>query len=42
MYSNAGPVMVVPLLVATGRLIIELKFAVLVPAAKSQPLHTMV
>ena len=43
MYSNAGPVMVVPsLFFAIGSVIVVLKLALLVPAAKSQPLQTIV
>src|SRR6266550_1166840 len=43
MYSNAGPVMEEPsLFFAIGSEIVVLLFAVLVPAAKSQPLHTIV
>src|SRR5438094_4868125 len=43
MYSNAGPVMEEPsLFFAIGSVIVVLKPAVLVPAAKSQPLHTIV
>src|SRR5690348_18092220 len=48
MYSNAGPVIVpvglavVGATCATGSVIVVLKFALLVPAEASQPLHTMV
>ena len=43
MYSNAGPVMVEPSgYFAIGSVIVVLKFAVLVPAAKSHPLQTIV
>src|SRR3954463_7414000 len=43
MYSNAGPVIVEPSrLRATGKVMVVLKLALLVPAAKSQPLNTTV
>src|SRR5438270_7562708 len=43
MYSKAGPVMVEPSgLCAIGSVMVVLKFAVLVPAALSHPLQTMV
>src|SRR4051812_37524384 len=43
MYSKAGPVMVVlPGPCATGTVMVVLNPALLVPAEKSQPLHTMV
>src|SRR5439155_34463 len=43
MYSNAGPAMVEPSgYFAIGSVIVVLKFAVLVPAAKSHPLQTIV
>src|SRR4051794_21150273 len=41
MYSDAGPVIVEPSrLRATGKVLVVLKLALLVPAAKSQPLNT--
>src|SRR5439155_11225155 len=43
MYSYAGPVIVEPSgFLAIGSVIVRLKFAVLVPADLSQPLHTIV